>query len=230
MAEHTIEDAIALAEARRGKCLSAKYVHNHAPLSWQCGFGHRPWRASYSNVASGTWCPTCGRSVQGTIEHMRAVAKSRSGICLSETFVNFHVLLRWKCSNGHEWSASANNILGRGGRKGSWCPACAKNSRVRRPRPTLTIKDMQELARARGGRCDSQVYHQRPHSSAVAVRRRPSLECDTSKRTHGNLVPCLCSKGSEESGRVAGSRGIAGRKVSFDGIQERPHRARVDLL
>jgi hypothetical protein len=155
---NTLEDAKALARANGGNCLATVYKNRRSLLKWQCGLDHSPWFASYSNVMSGTWCPTCGHAVRGAIKDMHALAKSRGGKCLSDTFVNFHVPLRWRCAEGHEWSAEPNNIIGRGRKEGSWCPKCArKRARGKRPEEP-TIDDMRRLASSRGGTCDSAVY------------------------------------------------------------------------
>jgi len=108
---------------------------------------------------SGTWCPTCGGTVRGTIGDMKALAVSRGGKCLSKTFVNFHIPLRWRCAKGHEWSAEPNNIIGRARKEGSWCPECARERKRRKKRPEApTINDMRRLARSLGGRCVSELY------------------------------------------------------------------------
>jgi hypothetical protein len=128
-------------------------------LKWQCGLGHSPWRASYSNVMSGTWCPTCGRTVRSTIKDMKALAISRGGKCLSDTFVNLHVPLRWRCAERHQWRAAPNNIVRRGRKEGSWCPKCARERAREKKRPEIpTIDDMRRLASSRRGRCASAFY------------------------------------------------------------------------
>ena len=155
---NTLENAKALAKAKGGSCLSPVYTNCRSGLEWQCGFGHSLWRASYSNVMSGTWCPTCGGAVRGTINDMKALAVSRGGRCLSDTFANFHILLRWRCAKGHEWSAEPNNVIGRARKKGSWCPECARKRKCGRRPPAPTIDDMRRVAISRGGGCVSEFY------------------------------------------------------------------------
>ena len=128
-------------------------------LVWQCRYVHPPWLASYSNVLSGTWCPTCGSAVRSTIEQMKILARSRGGECLSDALVNLHIPLRWQCAQGHQWSAEPNNVIGRGRKKGSWCPQCARESMRGKKRPNPpTIGDMRKIAKARGGMCLSEFY------------------------------------------------------------------------
>tara|TARA_B100001093_G_C26270558_1_gene776765 strand:- start:63 stop:281 length:219 start_codon:yes stop_codon:yes gene_type:complete len=59
---------------------------------------------------------------QYTIEDMQNIAKSRGGECLSKTYINTKTHLKWKCKEGHVWSAIPNNIK----TKKSWCPYCSK--------------------------------------------------------------------------------------------------------
>lgn len=51
-----------LAEERKGKCLSTRYVDNKTNLKWQCGDCLGVWNARLDRVKSGTWCPHCRRS------------------------------------------------------------------------------------------------------------------------------------------------------------------------
>lgn len=155
----TIEHARSLAATKGGRCLSTVFINSRSLLKWQCGLGHRPWGASYSNVRSGTWCPTCGNAVRSSMDELQAVARSRGGECLSDSFVNLHDPLRWRCDKGHEWVAEPNNVIDRARKSGSWCPTCAKESLRGKKRPEApTIYDMRALAASRGGRCVSKFY------------------------------------------------------------------------
>ena len=156
---NTIDDVKALALAKGGQCLSSHYLNRRSPLLWKCALGHRPWRASYSNVMAGTWCPTCGRSIHGTIDEMKQLASSRGGQCLSDRFVDYHTPLVWQCAKRHRWRAEPNNIIGRGRKAGSWCPKCARERlRGKKRLEPPTIDDMCRLAISRGGRCLSEFY------------------------------------------------------------------------
>ena len=81
-----------------------------------------------------------------TIEEMHEIAKSRDGECLSEEYVNCDTKLQWKCRKGHEWLATGDSI-----RQGSWCPKCFGKF-------PLTIEEMHEIAKSRGGECLSKEY------------------------------------------------------------------------
>jgi hypothetical protein len=86
-------------------------------------------------------------SAKLTIEQMQALAQEHDGgVCLSTVYVNQSTKLRWRCSEGHEWDATANDV-----KNNHWCPACGGTLRG-------TIEQMQALAKAQGGVCLSTVY------------------------------------------------------------------------
>lgn len=150
-----IQELQRLARERGGKCLSAKYVNNREPLVWECQRGHR-WKASASNVKGGerkkgTWCPDCYElrrrfRERDSIESMRELSKSRGGVCLSDEYVNAKSKPLWRCDRGHCWRAVPHSI-----QRGSWCPACARNQRLR-------LEEFRWLAASRGGSCLSDHY------------------------------------------------------------------------
>jgi len=140
----TIEDMQEIAEKRKGKCLSNTYVDANTKLLWQCRNGHT-WEATPGHVKNGTWCPICGGTVKLTIEEMQNIANKHGGKCLSKKYIDANTKLQWQCSEGHIWEAIPNSI-----RLGTWCPYCVGRHQ--------TIKDMQQLAEDRGGKCLSKEY------------------------------------------------------------------------
>ena len=142
----TIGEFRALAKSKGGKCLSERYIDIHTKLEWECKKGHR-WKTTPHVVKiDGAWCPYCSNRVRRTIEEMRALAESRGGKCLSMKYFNANTKLEWKCEKGHRWSAKPVSI-----KQGAWCPYCAHHVK-------LTIGEMQELAKSRGGKCLSKEY------------------------------------------------------------------------
>ena len=142
----SITDMQAVAESHDGKCLSEEYVNIGTKLLWQCDKGHQ-WEATPSNVIYGkTWCAVCKGQIKHTIKDMQHFAESRGGKCLSEKYVNNLSKLHWQCAQGHEWWAKPNAI-----QQGQWCPVCSGKL-------PLGLKEMQELAMSRGGRCLSEEY------------------------------------------------------------------------
>ena len=120
-----IEICQQVAEERGGKCLSSDYKDAHTSLLWECSKGHQ-WKACYSSVRKGHWCPECYNMRRGdtrrfTIEYCRTVAEERGGKCLSAEYKNDSTKLLWECSEGHTWHNSFGHIKNRQ----QWCPYCA---------------------------------------------------------------------------------------------------------
>ncbi len=108
-----------LAVRRGGKLLSKHYKNARSHLRWQCAKAHK-WSAIPSAVKRGGWCPICAGSFPLNIGHMRKAASTFDGRCLSKKYINVDTPLRWRCLEGHEWSARPENVLA-----GHWCPICA---------------------------------------------------------------------------------------------------------
>jgi hypothetical protein len=140
------------AHQRGGACLSAEYLNAHGHLHWRCAEGHE-WRAEANAIRQGEWCPECARVVRPAgkksrmFARVQAIARRHGGACVSTQYVNSQSHLRWRCADGHEWDAVPGSIA-----MGTWCPHCAGHA-------PLTIADMHEMARDRGGQCLSRTYH-----------------------------------------------------------------------
>jgi hypothetical protein len=132
-----------------------RYVNVLTPLRWQCAEGHI-WKASPGQYRGkyadrDSWCPVCRRA-RYTIDDMRLLAAARGGECLSSVYVDRKTHLRWRCARGHVWEAQPAAIRRRGNHPGTWCPICEDESLK------LTLDQMRELARLRGGECLSTSY------------------------------------------------------------------------
>jgi predicted Zn-ribbon and HTH transcriptional regulator len=140
-----------LARQKGGRCLSTAYFNNNTPLRWECLKGHT-WSAVPGSIQQGSWCPQCAGKYIGddALQQLRSIARSRGGQCLAEIYQNGRGKLPWRCAEGHEWSAAANNI-----RAGSWCPECAM--KIKGPK-RMGLAACREAAIARGGRCLSDTY------------------------------------------------------------------------
>jgi len=86
------------------------------------------------------------KSKKLTIEEMKIIAEGRDGKCLSNKYINNITKLLWECKFGHQWEATPGNI-----KRGRWCLKCSGKKK-------LTIKEMQEIAESRGGKCLSEKY------------------------------------------------------------------------
>ncbi|MGG3608078.1 zinc-ribbon domain-containing protein [Priestia megaterium] len=155
MSKINIEKMKELAKSRDGECLSTEYINSATKLLWKCKHAHI-WEAKPNNIKAGKWCPQCGINERaakrrGSIKEMHEIASNRGGKCLSSKYISSKVHLKWQCLNGHLWEATPNNI-----KRGKWCPRCAskKNADLKR----RTIKDMQDIAESKKGKCLSTEY------------------------------------------------------------------------
>ena len=156
-----IEEMKNLAKQRGGRCLSKTYINNNTKLQWKCNQGH-VWEATPNSIKSGTWCPECSvkrraEAQKGNLTDMNKLAKKKGGKCLSKVYVDAHNKLLWRCSKGHQWKATPNDI-----QQGTWCPFCSGRR--------TTIKDMKRIAKERGGICLSDSY--------VNIKTKLLWQCD----------------------------------------------------
>jgi len=189
----SIEDMRELAQSKNGECLSTRYVGAQRKLRWRCDKGHE-WEAQPNMVKNdGTWCPYCAGNVKHTIEAMKNLAESRGGECLSDHYVNAFAKLRWRCANGHEWSATASSIKNHK----TWCPVCAYD--VVSTKLSLGLEEMRDIARSRGGECLSEVYPKRDHGK-LRWRCRDGHEWEASPMMvkHAKQWCPICSSGFSE--------------------------------
>ena len=107
------------------------------------------------------------------LEAMRAIAKQQGGFCLSEVYVNSSTTLRFRCAEGHEWTAVPGSI-----KRGSWCPFCIGRHK--------TIEQMRKTAASKGGRCLSSRY----------VNGKTKLEWECSQGHRWWALPNSVSRGS----------------------------------
>ena len=115
----TIEEMQSIAEKRKGKCLSKKYINSKSKLRWQCEHGHI-WEATVSTVMGGAWCPECAGNKKLDMASMDRIAYERGGKCLSTEYKNLGTQLKWQCAYGHTWSAKPRDVI----HSKSWCPKC----------------------------------------------------------------------------------------------------------
>jgi hypothetical protein len=82
------------------------------------------------------------------IEDMRIIAQQLGGKCLSRVYINNYTALEWMCEKGHRWAADYRII-----QQGGWCMQCARNSDK-----AERMKEMQQTAKDKGGKCLSAEY------------------------------------------------------------------------
>jgi hypothetical protein len=148
----SIEEMKSLANERNGFCLSEDYFNNNTKLKWQCSKGHE-WFAVPVSIKSGTWCPICsGKDKDENFIKVQKIAKERGGECLSENYTAAKSKLKFRCSLGHEWEATADSI-----KRGSWCQFC-NNLNMGSEEFGISLDFLKELAKERGGKLLSKRY------------------------------------------------------------------------
>ncbi|WP_449701811.1 zinc-ribbon domain-containing protein [Acidicapsa acidisoli] len=128
---------------------------------------------------------------------MQNIARYRGGGCLSTKYINGTSKLLWQCREGHQWQAVPNNV-----RRGRWCPACAG-------RPVVTIEEMREIAKERGGQCLSREYINNKTKLAWQCKWDHRWETTSSHIKHGNWCPDCADRPLvtiEEMQQIATSR------------------------
>jgi len=106
---------------------------------------------------------------------LKAIAREHGGRCISDAYVSTDTKLRWECAKGHQWEATPYKVKN----SGQWCPKCAPNARP-------TFPEMKLLAKAKGGRCLSQIY----------VTSTTKLQWECSKGHRWMAVPNSIQQGS----------------------------------
>ncbi len=139
-----------------GKCLSREYIDCETKCEFQCKAGH-VFKMEPRHVKAGHWCNECGNARIGdknrrlSLSDAQDAAVKHSGECLSTTYRGSQHKLKWKCSEGHIWDASFNQI-----RSGRWCNLCGCKQAGKKMRATL--QSVQDAAAKRGGNCLSSEY------------------------------------------------------------------------
>lgn len=209
--KNTLVDAQELASKKDGKCLSETYENNKDYLLWECHLQHC-WKATYTNISQGSWCPDCSHNKMNTLEDAQKLASINGGKCLSDVYINSKTHLTWECANLHRWPTSYNYVL-----RGSWCPYC-------NGRPILTIDDARKIAIERGGKCLSTEYRNTDSNL--------EWECDLLHRwsashhnvSNGSWCPYCCkvreriTKDAHEIARKKNGRCLSTECVSTDTI------------
>lgn len=144
----------AAAQANGGQCLDSDYRGVNEKYRFRCAAGHE-WRQLGSGVLGGRWCSRCAAKCMGQqqrlpdgLDQLKAVAAARGGELLNTVYAGLNAFYTFRCARGHEWRTKGGHVL----HDGTWCRACAGLRRRH------TIETMQQIAKARGGRCLSPEY------------------------------------------------------------------------
>ena len=87
----------------------------------------------------------------GALNNLKFLAAQHGGQCLSKIYLGSKQKHIWRCKCGHIWDAPPEGI-----KRGQWCPKCGKERCLAARR--LTIEEMQNIAKRRGGLCLSIKY------------------------------------------------------------------------
>jgi hypothetical protein len=123
-----LTEGLRLAAAKGGACLAAANFAIRDTVRWRCAEGHE-WEAVYYSVRRGSWCPTCApgvireKNIADNLTRARVIAEKWGGECLATENFSIKEKAPFRCTKGHEWEATFNNVL-----NGSWCPRCPNKS------------------------------------------------------------------------------------------------------
>lgn len=116
------------------------------------------------------------------LKEMKDLAKSKGGKCLSTRYIPNHTKLKWQCKKGHTWEAIPSSI-----KRGLWCPVCGGTKK-------LNIKEMERLAKSRGGKCLSTKYMNNKTKLKWRCKEGHTWEAMPSNiKNHGKWCP-ICAR------------------------------------
>lgn len=104
-----------LAQTHGGCLVTPRYRGSGKKHSWKRKNGHE-WDTVLNSIQQGNWCPYCAGSrltisdKSKLLSEMRRIAKLRGGECLSSCYVSCNDRMLWRCSQGHEWEATPQNV------------------------------------------------------------------------------------------------------------------------
>ncbi len=81
------------------------------------------------------------------LREIQEIAKSKGGECLSSEYKGCKSKLKFQCKREHEFEATPTNVKN----NDSWCATCEEKKK-------LTLKEFQDIAKERGGKCLSTKY------------------------------------------------------------------------
>lgn len=117
-AAHTAADFHVLARARRLTWLGSEPVPTRIKTTWRCPRGHA-FAATFNSVQSGHGCPQCAGNARRSAADFRRVGRSQGLTWLGPLPEQVRLATRWKCAQGHVWSAPLSTVL-----RGHGCLAC----------------------------------------------------------------------------------------------------------
>lgn len=83
------------------------------------------------------------------LKRLKKHAKSKGGRLVSTQYINSKTKYIWECENGHQWSASANNVMK--SKNATWCAECSGKAK-------LGLDKLIEAAKKNDGKLLSKKY------------------------------------------------------------------------
>lgn len=216
---HTIEEMQDIANKWGGECLSEIYDNPHTKLKWKCEKGHI-FEATPAKILLGRWCRICrnaaaAKSRRTTMEEIQKIAESQNGKCLSSEY-DPEMKLEWECEFGHRWNASLHNI-----KAGHWCPVCGHKKSGRK---SLTLSEMQKIAKSYGGKCLSKEYTNSESKLEWMCEEGHSWKAISSSVKKGHWCP-ICAGNQKldlsDAQKLAETRGGKCLSTKFDGVHRK---------
>jgi hypothetical protein len=128
---------IEIAEANGGKCISTATIPEGEKVEFECSKGHR-FKAWPANIKKKWTCGVCNPNKFSIDIVNNLVHEQFGGKCLSTKYKESSQSLEWKCSEGHIFKKSWDEV-----KQGNWCVTCRNNS--------LTLLDYHAVARRNDG-------------------------------------------------------------------------------
>lgn len=166
-----------------------------------CAQGHE-FVASLRRAKEG-WCYVCARQQNrenrrnpAGLKRLQQAAVARGGVCLTAQYASSASYCRFRCKEGHEWDAQANEVL-----RGRWCRRCANEKKRVDYRMTDGLARLQAHAAERGGVCLSDAY--------AGGRARYRFRCAAGHEWETNGKAALRGAWCWECGHVGRRIGLA---------------------
>ena len=156
-----LHTAKTIAAQKGGRCLSTEYTNSATKMKWQCNSKHI-WQTTLNHIKSNnSWCPDCAHVITANkhklkngLEIAHEIAAKRDGVCLATEYISSNSKMKWKCKDGHIWSAVLTDIKN----SKSWCPQCSIIIRGNKIKLSNGMEKAHEIAAKKNGKCLSNKY------------------------------------------------------------------------
>jgi len=138
-------------ESKGGKIISEKFINSKTPIEFYCDNNHKNKHKAHNIIKKGYWCKTCYFSNIKTksFNKYKKLIEDYGGKCIT-TFDNYKGAahkIEWQCVKGHNQKTNPPGFI----ESKNHCKICFKKVK-------LTLEQLQEIAKKRGGKCLSDKY------------------------------------------------------------------------